>query len=556
MPIKKCCPTVVPILFFALYLWIGWSIFADYGIYWDDQVQLKNGLIAVDYVNQQLGHFLDIPRQVADEHLPQYENRAYGTWFQVGCFFLLHGMGLEDSRDVFLLRHFCTFLLFWLAGISFYRLLLFRFQNRMLALLGCTMLILSPRIFAHSFYNGKDIVFLSVMLLGTWFAILLLQKPRLWRILLAALTAALAIDTRVTGILLPALTLLFLVYTTFISLSENHLSGNRQKKELIFRFFKTIALYIIVLVGCIILFWPTLWENPFDNFVQAFERMSQHKFQGHIRYFNSRIKGSEAPWHYTLGWMAVTTPLLYLLLFLAGAGSTLKAVFVNLKKYCWKTARSSQQMTDQFLLCLFVGPLVAVVWFQSTLYDGWRQMYFIYPAVVYLAVKGVGDASWGIRKYCRPIIASRILLSGKILLIVYLLLIGAKMWQDHPHQYVYFNLAAGTNVETRFELDYWGLSCKQSLEYLLDTDTAAVIPIFVSSGLQNTALILPPHDRKRIRYAKRMKRARYFILHNRAWGQRVVIDNNQYPFQHPLFTMRPGGNLIGGVYLLEPDTLN
>ena len=49
------------------------------------------------------------------------------------------------------------------------------------------------------------------------------------------------------------------------------------------------------------------------------------------------------------------------------------------------------------------------------------------------------------------------------------------MIKDHPHQNVYFNFLAGKNIQTKFELDYWGLSNKQALEYILKNDSKNII---------------------------------------------------------------------------------
>ena len=41
------------------------------------------------------------------------------------------------------------------------------------------------------------------------------------------------------------------------------------------------------------------------------------------------------------------------------------------------------------------------------------------------------------------------------------------MIKHHPFQNVYFNMLAGKEIEKKFEMDYWGLSNKQALDYIL-----------------------------------------------------------------------------------------
>ena len=40
------------------------------------------------------------------------------------------------------------------------------------------------------------------------------------------------------------------------------------------------------------------------------------------------------------------------------------------------------------------------------------------------------------------------------------------MYSNHPFQNVYFNILAGKKFNERFEMDYWGISNKNALEYI------------------------------------------------------------------------------------------
>ena len=70
------------------------------------------------------------------------------------------------------------------------------------------MIFLSPRIFANSFYNNKDIIFLSFFIFSIYFAFRLIDKPSNKNIILSALFCALAIDIRLVAVILPAVLLL------------------------------------------------------------------------------------------------------------------------------------------------------------------------------------------------------------------------------------------------------------------------------------------------------------------------------------------------------------
>ena len=42
------------------------------------------------------------------------------------------------------------------------------------------------------------------------------------------------------------------------------------------------------------------------------------------------------------------------------------------------------------------------------------------------------------------------------------------MFNNHPHQNVYFNLLAGKNFNEKFEMDYWGVSNKNLNKRLVE----------------------------------------------------------------------------------------
>ena len=89
------------------------------------------------------------------------------------------------------------------------------------------------------------------------------------------------------------------------------------------------------------------------------------------------------------------------------------------------------------------------------------------------------------------------------------------MTRYHPHQCVYFNRLAGPDMATikqRFDLDYWGLSYRKGLEYILRNDPRDTIPVNVvyESG-PITANILRPEERARLQLVSTPGQADYFV---------------------------------------------
>ena len=88
------------------------------------------------------------------------------------------------------------------------------------------------------------------------------------------------------------------------------------------------------------------------------------------------------------------------------------------------------------------------------------------------------------------------------------------MYKNHPFQMVYFNSIAGKNLQDKFEHDYWGLSNKNAIKYILKKDTREVIKIFGISGTRldyTVKFYLNPSSQKRLKIVKNLNEADYII---------------------------------------------
>jgi hypothetical protein len=271
-----------------------------------------------------------------------------------------------------------------------------------------------------------------------------------------------------------------------------------------------------------------------QNFLAALHNMSAFRWIGTVRYLGADIPGTEIPWHYALVWLGITTPVLYLAAALLGLGL---ASYQLLRQH-WRLWADEQGLQDVFFLGFFVGPLLAVMLLHSVLYDGWRQLYFIYPAFLLLALRGwVAAARWRPRwaGWPRLLYATTALSLG---------LTAAQMVRDHPLQNVYFNMLAGPDVERRFEMDYWTLGYRQDLAYIVAHDTRPVITVFAPppSSVELNGQLLPPAQRARLRYVEQPEQADYFITNFRSPSYRDYL----YPFQ--VYEIRVDGRRVHAVF--------
>jgi hypothetical protein len=123
----------------------------------------------------------------------------------------------------------------------------------------------------------------------------------------------------------------------------------------------------------------------------------------------------------------------------------------------------------------------------------------------------------------------------------------------HPYQNTFFNILAGTGekLDKNFEQEYWGLSCKESLEYLTNSIPEGEIKIFASGEPVGFNLsILPENDRNRIKSVS-FDQADYFVYHHRFENAKQQFYEKVWPFTNELYTVKVNDIVVSGVYSMK-----
>jgi hypothetical protein len=178
------------------------------------------------------------------------------------------------------------------------------------------------------------------------------------------------------------------------------------------------------------------------------------------------------------------------------------------------------------------------------LYDGWRHLYFIYPALLLLAVRGglavarLGQRGAGSRWLVRALG----LLAG-----AEAALTAGRMVAMHPHQQTYFSYLPRQQAERLFERDYWGLSFRQGLAFLVAHQPKGPILVQASNllPLENNTVWLTPADRARLVTQPPPGAARYFIS-----NYRTVAGDYPRSVGTEIFVVRADGVKILSVFQL------
>jgi hypothetical protein len=171
-------------------------------------------------------------------------------------------------------------------------------------------------------------------------------------------------------------------------------------------------------------------------------------------------------------------------------------------------------------------------------------MYFIYAPFMLIGIAGatrlldiIKEAVSGREKKAAFFVSSVLVLS-----------IGwtsLQMIRIHPFQNVYFNTLAGDNVEKQFDLDYWGLSFRKGLEYIVQNDKKSVLKLSVNvlPPVINNIAFLDKKDIKRLKLAN-IGQADYFLTNYRWHPQ-------PYPFPDEVYSIEVDTIKIMSVFKLR-----
>ena len=498
---------------FGLFLIAGFLTYDDYGIAWDEPAQMEIGQFNYEYLTG------------TSDTLKTYHDRFYGAAYEWPLYAKLHLLSLDQSAQIFQLRHLFTHL-FFLLGVGFFFALVWRlFRNFNVAFLAMLMLYLQPRIFAHSFFNSKDIVFMSLFIISLYTLLLVVEKQSTKRLLLHALTSALLIDVRIVGFIMPLLS-----FGVFL---PQLLRVNSHSREL----WKQLMLYSTATIGMMYLFWPALWTDPL-LIGKSIARMSHFPFRYEVLFMGELIPAPQLPWYYLPVWIFISTPPFILLLFFTGLAWLMVEYFRDPEAW-WN------EPEKWFLLTLAGFPIdfiLLLIILGSTLYDGWRQVYFLYPAMLISAAYAYLRISEKLRY--KPI--GKWVVNG--LIGIFVLLTVVKIIKLHPYEQVYFNHFVSKKDDNRrktFEQDYWGLSFREGLEYILKQDETPQIKVcFSNAAGPNNILALAPGQQKRIVVVDAMDSADYFITNYRYHPQ-------DYDYGKPVYQVIRDKTTLLSVYQLK-----
>ena len=499
------------LIIFVVTLLIGLNIYKDYGVAWDDTTQREIGQVSYNYVFNN------------DDSLFKYRDKDYGVGFELPLIIVEKQLGLTDTRDVFLMRHLLTHLFFLFSMLVGYMLIYKLFKNKFIACVGFLMLVFHPRIYAHSFFNTKDVPFLAMFLLSLAAVYIAFKKDRAKWYLLAGIAAGYTCGTRIMGVILLGFVSLFVLIDIVQALRQKQKVVKQVRNYLLFVAAFILALYVS---------WPYLWSDPINHFIASYRAFSHYRWHGEVLFRGSLITSTSLPWTYLPIWIGITTPVLWMLFAITG-------IVLFITRFYKKPLSFLSNTPDRNFLIYFLSflvPVLAVIVLHSVVYDDWRHLYFIYPPLVMLMAYALDHL---MKRYKRNFFRE--------LFAIQAIFIAVFMIKGHPFQQVFFNQLVSHNegnLKKQFEMDYWGCSYKDGLEWLAKYEKSDSIRVLSIKPLSNNLLLLPAETRKRFIEVSETE-VPYYLPTNYRFAYK---DSFNHPLLH---SIKSGNSPVMDIYRVE-----
>ena len=277
------------------------------------------------------------------------------------------------------------------------------------------------------------------------------------------------------SIYMPFLLVLFTTFKFYI--------GDIDKKK----FIRVVFYFCFLCIFFSFLLNPHLWDNPVYTIIEQF-KWATNSNVAEILYNGKFYKNNQTPWHYTSVWIIITTPILYLLLSIFGFLKIIKNFLIYKKKVNFTS------FCNIFVTLIFLIPFLASIFLSKSFLNGWRHLYFIYPFMIIISIIGLETI---IKKFSKKI---------KFLFVFFifcnLFYLSNWMIKNHPHQMVYFNIITNGNIQGMYELDYWYLSNKAAINFILNNDDKKIIKV---AAIDETRLVYTIENMLTTKQKKRIK---------------------------------------------------
>ena len=455
----------------ALFLLVAAFVLDDYVVSGDAEAQRAIGSMALDYLAGE--------GERAFEQLWFDRDRYYGPVWELLLVLVERGLRLEDSRDIWLSRHFLTHLFFLVSGVFCYLLVCRILGSRMLALVAMVLFLLHPRLYAQSFMNSKDVPFLAMFMIALYVTHRAFRRDTMEAFLLCGVIVGILVHLRIMGLIL---------FAAVLAMRALDLALARGRQDRV-RALLTGVAFALAAILTYYAVMPSLWTDPFGRFGELWDVLSNHPNPAYNLFRGEDLYALDGtPFEYIPVWIGITTPMLVPLLALVG---TVGLAWKGTRHPC-EIPRNTLLRFGLLFLFLFVAPIIYIPAAGNNIYQDWRQVSFLYAPLVLLAVVGL----WMLLSFCGEwrMRAGIWTLTGAAMAILVI-----SMVMIHPLQTNYFNMLVDRTTPNKLMSQYSLGSWQQGYWNLLGdiVDDHPNQRIFVNDpSLLLHATLLPASERK------------------------------------------------------------
>lgn len=498
MRLKQKPIAVIEKIFLATILVIGILLVPQFPAEYDEPSLRSHGTFNLVYAVRVLvpsllpSKFLACNSFSCFPKIDDWNAYTHGAWFEMFLSAMEIPLGLENlsvsgsenTHAIFLMRHFCTFLFFWIGLVSFYYFAKREFKSTGIASILVVLYLTSPLIFGSAFTDTKNNFFMSMISISMNVMSLYARQLNDRKVILLGIVLGLTAGRRIVavGLILLAVFLLPLIFRQMGKLS----SRNAARHLLILFMCSLLTLYVSM---------PYLWSDPFHKFIKVFVGNANFQnFDALIRFNGSNVSVFDLPRSYLPVWMMISIPAFHLVMSLIGGGY-----------FTWIVLRSKKVLEKEYVhISLIIHALFALICFVYVLvvnpvnYSGWGHFLFFHPILIAFAAFPIIL----INNYLRTKFKT---LAGKMFVWVFVAIavFPTVKWMmlNHPYQSGYFNVFAGKPDQI---IEKWGgggfMGNTEALRWILRNDSKEKISVdsMGDNPIRIGTIMLQESEKKRL----------------------------------------------------------
>lgn len=341
-------------------------------------------------------------------------------------------LSVTEYGGILISKHIFTFLIFTVSGLFLYLILKQLIKDKYFVLISVLIYLLYPYLFGHAQFNPKDIPFLSVWVICTYFIIKIIKKLfykkkiKLKYFILFAIFSSLLVSIRTVGILIYFQLIIFL-FIFFENTNQNFIEKIKDNR-------KNILLTIGISLTFIYLLNPIFWHNPME-FINSIKWMGKYQQDVCTVTLGKCVKALNLPSNYYFIWFFFKLPIVVIIGFF---------LYPFVEKKLSKNIFIKLTLLSLIFTLVFI--LLLLILFNVAIYDEIRHIMFLLPLIFIVSLSNL----YIFNKKLFSIIGSAC--------IVFFIF---ENYSLNPYQYTWLNsFSKFYKIDKTFEVDYWGISGK------------------------------------------------------------------------------------------------